>query len=149
MFEDTKSPIPLAAKSSLADKEEPASKGSVISTDLTITGNIDSKGSVTIEGQINGDVNCKSVLVQKSGTVDGSLTADDVNIYGTVNGTVTGDRVSLRETSKVEADIHHNLIELEMGTEFSGQLKRKETTEKETASSTNNDSDLTDSSSLA
>ena len=146
MFENSKSPIPFPTeKSSLADKQEPDSKGSLISTDLTITGNIDSKGSVTIEGQINGDVNCKSILVKSSGTVDGSLTADDVDVYGTVNGEITGDCVSLRKTSKVESDIHHSLIELEMGTEFSGNLKRKEPINKKTESSSTNVSDTAES----
>ena len=127
MFDQNKSPRPATASSlQEAGNTDTSSKASVISSDLTITGSIDSEGSVTVEGKITGDVNCKSVLVQKSGVVEGSLTAEDIDIYGTVDGTITGDRVSIRETSKVEADIHHNLIELEMGTEFSGVLKRKD-----------------------
>ncbi len=107
------------------NQQQPSDNVSLISSDLTITGSIDSVGSVTVEGTINGDVNCKNVLVKESGTVEGSLTAEMVDIHGTVEGTVTGDRVSLRKESKVLADVHHELIELEMGTEFSGELKRK------------------------
>ena len=105
--------------------EQQSEQVSVISSDLTITGTINSVGALTVEGTVNGDVDCKNVLVQESGTVEGSLTAENVDIHGTVEGTITGDRVSIRKTSKVLADIHHDLIELEMGTEFSGELKRK------------------------
>jgi len=106
-------------------EESPSVRGSVISSDLKITCSVDSEGSITIEGTIQGDVNCRSVLVQESGVVEGALVADDIDIHGTVEGTITGQKVSIRATSTVEADIHHDLIELEMGTQFSGVLKRK------------------------
>ncbi len=131
MFEQAKSPK-LDSSSNLTpmSNNEANSKGSVISSDLIITGSVDAEGSITVEGKIHGDVNCKSVLVQESGIVEGSVTADDINIFGTVDGTITGKKVSIRATSKVEADIHHELIELEMGTEFSGVLKRTNTSDR-------------------
>ena len=128
MFEQAKSPKSDSSSNLKSlNNNENNSKGSVISSDLIITGSVDAEGSITVEGKIHGDVNCKSVLVQESGIVEGSVTADDINIFGTVDGTITGKKVSIRATSKVEADIHHELIELEMGTEFSGVLKRTDT----------------------
>lgn len=127
MFEQAKSPKPDSSSNLKSlNNNENNSKGSVISSDLIITGSVDAEGSITVEGKIHGDVNCKSVLVQESGIVEGSVTAEDINIFGTVDGTITGKKVSIRATSKVEADIHHELIELEMGTEFSGVLKRSD-----------------------
>lgn len=130
MFEQAKSPkLDTTSNLKSISGNEVNSKGSVISSDLIITGSVDAEGSITVEGKIHGDVNCKSVLVQESGIVEGSVTADDINIFGTVDGTITGKKVSIRATSKVEADIHHELIELEMGTEFSGVLKRTNSAE--------------------
>ena len=125
MFDKANSPrTERAAHLKPVEESQPA-KGSVISSDLKITGSVDSEGSFTIEGTVQGDVKCRNVLVQESGVVEGTLVADDIDIHGTVDGTIMGQKVSIRATSKVEADIHHDLIELEMGTQFSGVLKRK------------------------
>ena len=126
---------PNSGNPNTGDRIDTAANASVISSDLTISGSVDAQGSIIVEGQINGDVNCKSVLVQETGTVEGSLTADDINIYGTVDGTISGKRVSIRATSRVEADIYHELIELEMGTEFTGVLKRSDSDASTTAKS--------------
>jgi len=125
MFDKANSPTPERVAHLKPVEESQSAKGSVISSDLKITGSVDSEGSITIEGTVQGDVKCRSVLVQESGVVEGTLVADDIDIRGTVDGTITGQKVSIRATSKVEADIHHDLIELEMGTQFSGVLKRK------------------------
>ena len=125
MFDKANSPKSEKAAHLKPVEESQSAKGSVISSDLKITGSVDSKGSIIIEGTVQGDVNCRRVLVQESGVVEGELVANDIDIHGTVNGTITGHKISIRSTSKVEADIHHDLIELEMGTEFSGVLKRK------------------------
>ena len=124
MFDKANSPTPERAAYLKPVEESPSAKGSVISSDLQLTGSVYSEGSITIEGTVQGDVNCRSVLVQESGVVEGTLVADDIDIHGTVDGTIMGQKVSIRATSKVEADIHHDLIELEMGTQFSGVLKR-------------------------
>ena len=133
MFNQADTPQDLSERS--CDLHDAAANASVISSDLTISGSVDAQGSIIVEGQINGDVNCQSVLVQETGTVEGSLTADDINIYGTVDGTISGKRVSIRATSRVEADIYHELIELEMGTEFTGVLKRSDSDTSSTSKS--------------
>ena len=125
MFDKANSPTRERAAILKSVEESPSVRGSVISSDLQLTGSVYSEGSITIEGTVQGDVKCRSVLVQESGVVEGTLVADDIDIHGTVDGTIMGQKVSIRATSKVEADIHHDLIELEMGTQFSGVLKRK------------------------
>ena len=106
-----------------------AAEPSVISEDFTITGSIESQGSIVVEGKVQGDINCKKIRIGETGVVEGALTAEEIDIFGTVEGTISGAQVSLRRTSKVEADIYHELIELEMGTEFSGVLKRSDNSE--------------------
>ena len=136
MFNQADTPQEKAASNlNASERNDAAANASIISSDLTISGSVDAQGSIIVEGQINGDVNCQSVLVQETGTVEGSLTADDINIYGTVDGTISGKRVSIRATSRVEADIYHELIELEMGTEFTGVLKRSDSDTSSTSKS--------------
>ncbi len=37
----------------------------IISTDLTIIGNVTSKGNVKLDGKIRGDIHCASLVVSK------------------------------------------------------------------------------------
>ena len=55
---------------------------SIIGEDLTVTGNVLSRGEVQVDGQIQGDVHCSSLIVGEKaqitgGIVDGPLAFDD------------------------------------------------------------------------
>ena len=95
----------------------------IISSDLTIVGNVISKGRVKLEGTIEGDMNCRSLVVGEQGSVTGGITAEEVSVYGRVAGTVRGSRVNLYATAHVEGDIYHRGIGIEMGTHYDGRLK--------------------------
>ena len=95
----------------------------IISADLTIIGNVLSKGRVKLEGTIEGDMRCRSLVVGEQGTVTGSIVAEDVAVYGKVAGIIRGDAVTLYSTAHVEGDIYHHGIGIEMGTHYDGRLK--------------------------
>lgn len=95
----------------------------IISADLTIIGNVLSKGRVKLEGNIEGDMHCRSLIVGQQGSVTGGIVAEEVSVYGKVAGTVRGDRVNLYSTAHVEGDIYHHGIGIEMGTHYDGRLK--------------------------
>jgi cytoskeletal protein CcmA (bactofilin family) len=99
------------------------SEETIISSDLTITGNVFSKGRVKLEGTIEGDMNCRSLVVGTTGSVTGSIIAEEVSVYGKVAGTVRGLRVNLFSSAHVEGDVFHQGIGIEMGTHYDGRLK--------------------------
>ena len=95
----------------------------IISSDLTIVGNVLSKGRVKLEGTIEGDMRCRSLVVGEQGSVTGGIVAEEVSVYGKVAGIVRGDKVTLYSTAHVEGDIYHHGIGIEMGTHYDGRLK--------------------------
>jgi len=95
----------------------------MISADLTIVGNVISKGRVKLEGTIEGDMHCRSLVVGEQGSVTGGIVADEVSVYGRVAGTIRGGQVNLFATAHVEGDIYHRGIGIEMGTHYDGRLK--------------------------
>jgi cytoskeletal protein CcmA (bactofilin family) len=99
---------------------------SVIGEDLTVTGNIVSKGEVQIEGEVQGDIHCQSVVIGDKATVTGGLIADDVVIRGRVLGSVRAQRVTLQTSSHVEGDIHHQALAIEQGAFFEGKSRRSD-----------------------
>ena len=99
---------------------------SIIGEDLTIEGNVSSKGEIQVDGQIKGDVNCGSLLLGDKAMVDGSVVAEDVVIRGKVMGSIRGLRVTLQAQSHVEGDIHHQSLAIEQGAYFEGKSRRSD-----------------------
>ena len=120
-------PFPLSQPSNLMPL--PAGRGqsssdSNISSDLTIIGDVSSKGSVTLDGTIEGNIYCTSLIVTENGRINGGIVANqEVTILGKVMGTIRGRRVMLQSSAQVEGDIFHQGIGIEMGTRYDGSLR--------------------------
>lgn len=99
---------------------------SQIGADLTVVGNLLSKGEVHIDGEIQGDVHAGNVVVGESARITGGLVADEVIVRGTVMGSIRGKRVVLQSSSKVEGDIFHSQLAIEQGAFFEGKSRRSD-----------------------
>ncbi len=99
---------------------------SIIGTDLSITGNVISKGEIQVEGEIQGDIHCSSLIVGEQAQINGGVKAEDVVVRGKVMGSVRGLRVSLQSSSYVEGDIYHQSLSIEQGAFFEGKSRRSD-----------------------
>ena len=99
---------------------------SIIGEDLTVTGNVLSKGEVQVDGQIQGDVHCSSLIVGEKAQITGGIVAEDVVVRGQVMGSIRGVRVTLQASSHVEGDIFHQSLAIEQGAFFEGKSRRSE-----------------------
>ena len=99
---------------------------SIIGEDLTITGNVTSKGEIQVDGEIQGDIHCGSLLLGDKSQVIGSVIAEDVVVRGRVVGSIRGLRVTLQAQSHVEGDIFHQSLAIEQGAYFEGKSRRSD-----------------------
>jgi cytoskeletal protein CcmA (bactofilin family) len=120
----TERPATYAAKSPSpsASKMVP----SIIGEDLTITGNVTSKGEIQVDGEIQGDINCGSLLLGDKSQVMGGVMAEDIVVRGRVVGSIRGLRVTLQAQSHVEGDIFHQSLAIEQGAYFEGKSRRSD-----------------------
>lgn len=107
-------------------QSKPKPSPSLLSSDLTIKGNVSSSGDLQIEGTIEGDVRAHLLTVGESATIRGEVIADDVVVNGRVIGRVRGLKVRLTASAKVEGDIIHKTIAIESGAHFEGSVQRQE-----------------------
>ena len=123
------SPAPTASKpasTSSAPAAKPKPAPSVLSSDLTVTGNLVTTGDIQIEGTVEGDIRAHLLTVGDSATVKGECVADDVVVNGRVVGCVRGIKVRLTASARVEGDIIHKTIAIESGAHFEGSVKRED-----------------------
>ena len=101
---------------------------SIISPDLKIVGDLKSHGDIQIDGTIEGDINSRLLTVGEQATVEGCIVADTVRISGTVLGQVKAKTVHLDKKARVTGDITHEILTMEAGAFFEGQVRRIEQT---------------------
>jgi cytoskeletal protein CcmA (bactofilin family) len=120
----TERPATYAAKSPSpsASKMVP----SIIGEDLAIIGNVNSKGEIQVDGEIQGDIHCGSLLLGDKSQVMGSVIAEDIVVRGRVVGSIRGLRVTLQAQSHVEGDIVHQSLAIEQGAYFEGKSRRSD-----------------------
>jgi cytoskeletal protein CcmA (bactofilin family) len=100
---------------------------SVIGEDLSIEGQsitIRCRGALEINGKIQAELHSQRLLVGKSGKVEGTITADNVDVHGRVSGTIMGARVVLHPTAEVEGDIHAKSLSVADGASFEGRSRK-------------------------
>jgi cytoskeletal protein CcmA (bactofilin family) len=124
-------PAPMPAPNQPAFAPKPAFRGqgmapSIIGEDLTVTGNVLSRGEVQVDGQIQGDVHCSSLIVGEKAQITGGIVAEDIIVRGRVMGSVRGNRVTLQASSHVEGDVFHKALAIEQGAFFEGKSRRSE-----------------------
>lgn len=125
---DQHKPAPNASSrdSGLVSTPSPKAPTSVLSSDLTVVGNVHTAGDITVQGKIEGDVRAQLLTVGEGAVVSGEIIADDVVVNGRVIGRVRGLKVRLTSTARVEGDIIHKTIAIEAGAHFEGSVQRHE-----------------------
>ena len=62
---------------------------SVLSSDLTVVGNLRTTGDIQVEGTVEGDIRAHLLTVGESATIRGEIVADDI-VLTAAAGTATG-----------------------------------------------------------
>ena len=124
----TERPATYASKSTSKSPGPSASKmvPSIIGEDLTIRGNVTSKGEIQVDGEIEGDIRCSSLLLGDKSQVRGGVAAEDVMVRGHVVGSIRGLRITLQAQSHVEGDLFHQSLALEQGAYFEGKSRHSD-----------------------
>ncbi len=126
--EKSRTPEPLPPQSGKGDFAPATPKvkaaASVLSSDLTVTGNLRTSGDIQVEGTVEGDIRAHLLTVGETATIRGEIVADDIVVNGRVIGRVRGLKVRLTSTARVEGDIIHKTIAIESGAHFEGSVQR-------------------------
>lgn len=99
---------------------------SIISSDLTITGDLISEGDITVHGIVEGSIKCRALTLGEAPTIS-KIEAETVRISGSFSGDVKAKQVVLTETAHVTGDIVHESLEVRPGASIEGRLKRLKT----------------------
>lgn len=96
---------------------------SIIGEDMVIEGNITAKEAIRIEGTVTGDIISKGALtISASGKVLGDIKARNILVGGAVKGNLDSEsRIEVLETGKVTGNITTKSLIVDENAVFQGQ----------------------------
>lgn len=98
---------------------------SIIASDMTVIGDLETEGVVRVEGRVKGTVRVGSqVLVSDGAVIEGDLHTQEAVIAGRVSGAIHArERVELQATALVAGDIMTPRISIVEGARVTGEVK--------------------------
>jgi cytoskeletal protein CcmA (bactofilin family) len=101
---------------------------SIVATGMTITGDVQTAGTLKVDGDINGSITgARQVLVGRSAHIRGNVAAEEVVVGGTIDGSVSASqRLELQSTASVSGDIDTRSIVVIEGARMNGMVRMTE-----------------------
>ncbi|GLW39669.1 hypothetical protein Pcaca04_36050 [Pectobacterium carotovorum subsp. carotovorum] len=97
-------------------------KDTFISQGACMTGSLAVDGNITVEGRVEGDVQCDNTIkVEHTGQVNGEMKSQQIVINGRVEGRIAASVVAILAQGKVFGDIFADELSIEKGGVFTGQ----------------------------
>jgi len=105
--------------------EQESNALNMIGQGTEITGEIDSKGDIRIDGKIKGNLKVTGkIVLGPTGTIDGDVTCKNADISGKIDGKISiSELLTLKATAKIHGDIIASKIAVEPGAIFTGTCK--------------------------
>jgi cytoskeletal protein CcmA (bactofilin family) len=113
----------LMTKEQKRAAEELSNSSTLVGKGTVIEGNIETTGTIRIEGKVTGNVTSKSkVVLGPLSSVLGDILALNADIEGEVKGNLEiGELLTLKSTSVTEGDIQTSKLVVEPGASFNGK----------------------------
>lgn len=119
MFSRPDSPAPAAPR-----PNSPNAGKSVLGSDLRITGDVTSTGTVEIHGMIDGNISARGLVIGAEGAVKGTVSAETVEIKGRFEGRASTESLTLRASAEVQADVTYATVSIESGAQIEGRFTK-------------------------
>lgn len=98
---------------------------SVIGAGIVITGNVEAAVDLHVEGRINGDLRCGTLLLGENSVIAGNIRAERVRVSGTVEGSIETQDIAVESTARVAGDIVYSRLKVASGGIVHGNLQHR------------------------
>lgn len=98
---------------------------SSLGSGLVIEGNLSGTGDLHLDGIVKGDVKVSHLTVGESGSIEGKVEAESIEVRGRIVGSISGKQIKLQATAYVEGDITHEQLAIDVGAYFQGRCLQR------------------------
>ena len=99
----------------------------IIGEGATIKGEIVEENEITVQGNVDGDIQCKDLIVGKTGSIKGKIKADTVYVEGSIEGEINiKELLKLMSSSFVSGKITYGSLQINEGGKIVGEVEFKD-----------------------
>ena len=99
----------------------------IIGEGATIKGEIIEENEITVNGSVDGDIQCKNLLVGKTGSIKGKIKADTLYVEGSIEGEINvKELLKLMSSSYVSGKMSYGSLQINEGGKLLGELEFKD-----------------------
>ncbi|MXP10885.1 bactofilin family protein [Pseudoblastomonas halimionae] len=95
---------------------------SVLGSDVAIKGDIKADADLHLDGKVEGDIACTSLVQGETGAIHGGVTAQSARLAGTVSGSIEAKELVILKTAHIEGDVHYETLTIEQGAKVDGRF---------------------------
>ncbi|MCI4590522.1 polymer-forming cytoskeletal protein [Sphingobium sp. BYY-5] len=99
---------------------------SLIGSDVTITGNLSASVDLHVDGMIEGDISCASLVQGPDSRITGHVTAQSARLAGLVDGSIAADQLVVESSARITGDVTYTTITIEAGSRIEGRFAHKD-----------------------
>ena len=99
---------------------------SVLGSDLAITGNIKASADLHIDGNVEGDIACTSLVQGETSKVVGAVEAETARLAGTVEGSISARELVILRSAKITGDVFYDALTIEQGAQVEGRFAHRD-----------------------
>ena len=113
----------------LASRSMSGGTFSVIGPDVIIKGDIKATADLHVDGRIEGDISCSSLVQGESSAVTGAILAESARLAGRVQGSISASQLVVLRTARIEGDVFYDALTIEQGAEVTGRFAHRTSAE--------------------
>ena len=95
---------------------------SVLGADVAIKGNVEASADLHVDGVVEGDIACTSLVQGEASRIEGAIVADGARLSGTVKGTITVRELVILKSARIDGDVHYETLTIEQGANVNGRF---------------------------
>ena len=99
----------------------------IIGEGATINGTIKENNEISIQGSVEGDIECKDLMVGKSGTLKGKIKTDSLSVEGNIEGELSiKGLLKVMSSGNISGKIEYGSLQIHEGGKLMGELDYKD-----------------------
>ena len=113
---------PDSTERPLSNSAMAGSAFSVLGPDIAINGDLAAKVDVHLDGRIDGNVSCATLVQGEVSEVSGNVVAETARIAGKIKGSITAGTLVILKTARIEGDVSYGTLTIEEGAQVDGKF---------------------------
>lgn len=107
------------------DKKVSGGTFSIIGADVVIKGDVTASADLHIDGRVEGDIACSSLVQGESSNLSGAIMAESARLAGHVDGSISAGQLVVLSTARIEGDVRYDSLTIEQGAEVAGSFAHR------------------------